>query len=60
VLAAVEAGNVAGERLEQARKFERELLWQRDRHDPKKQSEQRAVWKARTRSARAVSKGKDR
>ncbi len=60
VLAAVEAGSVAGERLEQAHKFERELVWQRDRHDPKKQSEQRAVWKARTRSVRAVMKGKYR
>ncbi len=60
VLAAVEAGSVAGERLEQARQFERELAWQRDRHDPKKLSEQRAVYKARTRNVRAHMKGKYR
>jgi ribosome biogenesis GTPase len=56
VLAAVEAGNVAGARLDQAHKFERELAWQRDRHDPLKMNEARAVWRARTRSARADQK----
>lgn len=60
MLAAVEVGNVSGERLEQAHKFERELNWQRNRHDPKKQTQQRAIWKARARSARAVLKGTER
>jgi ribosome biogenesis GTPase len=56
VLAAVEAGNVAGERLEQAHKFERELAWQRDRHDPLRMRQVRSVYRARTRSARAHQK----
>ena len=56
VLAAVAAGNVAGERLDQAHKFERELAWQRARHDPLKMNEVRAVWRARTRSTRADQK----
>ena len=56
VLAAVEAGNVAGERLDQAHKFERELAWQRDRHDPLRMREVRSVWRARTRSSRADQK----
>jgi hypothetical protein len=53
VQAAVDAGSVAGDRLAQAHQLERELAWQRDRHDPLKMSEQRSVWRARTRSARA-------
>ena len=56
VLAAVEAGNVAGERLDQAHKFERELAWQRDRHDPLRMREVRSEYRARTRSVRAVQK----
>ena len=56
VLAAVVAGDVAGERLDQAHKLGRELAWQRDRHDPLKMNEARAVWRARTRSARADQK----
>lgn len=56
VLAAVESGSVASERLDQAHKFERELAWQRDRHDPLRAKEQRAVWRARTRAARADQK----
>jgi ribosome biogenesis GTPase / thiamine phosphate phosphatase len=56
VLAAVLAGNVAGERLEQAHKFERELAWQRDRHDPLRMREVRSVYRARTRSVRADQK----
>ena len=58
VVAAVEAGNVAGERLDQAHKFERELAWQRDRHDPRKMSEARSVWRARTRAVRADMKNR--
>jgi ribosome biogenesis GTPase / thiamine phosphate phosphatase len=58
VLAAVEAGNISGERLDQAHKFERELAWQRDRHDPLRMREARSVYRARTRSARAVQKQK--
>jgi len=56
VLAAVEAGRVDGERLQQAHKFERELAWQRDRHDPLKAREARALHRARTRSVRADHK----
>ncbi len=52
VIAAVATGDVAGERLEQAHKLERELAWQRDRHDPLRMREVRAVWRARTRSVR--------
>ena len=58
VRAAVEAGNLSGERLAQAHKFERELAWQRDRHDPRRTSEARSVHRARTRSARAGQKQK--
>lgn len=53
VLAAIERGTIEGERLEQAHKFERELSWQRDRHDPHRRSEKRAVHRARTRAQRA-------
>ena len=56
VLAAVESGRVDGERLDQAHKFERELAWQRDRHDPLKAREARALHRARTRSVRAEHK----
>jgi ribosome biogenesis GTPase / thiamine phosphate phosphatase len=56
VLAAVELGSVAGERLEQAHKFERELSWQRDRHDPLRMRETRSLYRARTRSLRADQK----
>ena len=56
VLAAVAAGNVASERLDQVHKFEREQAFQRDRHDPRKLSEQRAVYRARTRASRAHQK----
>jgi ribosome biogenesis GTPase / thiamine phosphate phosphatase len=56
VLAAVELGSVAGERLEQAHKFERELIWQRERHDPLRVREARSANRARTRSQRADQK----
>src|SRR5450432_1336305 len=56
VLAAVEAGQVEAERLEQAHKFERELSWQRDRHDPRKMRDKTAMYRARTRAARAQQK----
>ena len=56
VLAAVELGSVAGERLEQAHKFERELSWQRDRHDPLRMREALSLRRARTRSLRADQK----
>ncbi|MES1174460.1 MAG: ribosome small subunit-dependent GTPase A [Myxococcales bacterium] len=58
VLAALEAGNISGERLDQAHKFERELAWQRDRHDPLRMREVRSAYRARTRSSRAVQKQK--
>ncbi len=60
VLAAVQAGTVQGARLEQAHKFERELAWQRDRHDARRMSEVRAGYRARARSARAHQKQKQR
>lgn len=56
VLAAVQAGSVDSQRLDQAHKFERELAWQRDRRDPLKQREQRAVWRARTRAVRKTER----
>lgn len=56
VLAAVEAGQVETTRLAQAHKLERELNWQRDRHDPQKMSEKTAAYRARTRAARAELK----
>jgi ribosome biogenesis GTPase / thiamine phosphate phosphatase len=56
VLAAVEQGSVTNERLEQAHKFERELAWQRDRHDPLRMREARSLYRARTRSARESQK----
>ena len=56
VLAAVANGSVAGVRLEQAHKFERELAWQRERHDPQRTSEVRAARRALNRSARAERK----
>jgi ribosome biogenesis GTPase / thiamine phosphate phosphatase len=56
VLAAIEAGSVAPERLAQAHKLERELAWQRDRHDPRKMSERIASYRARTRAVRAHQK----
>ncbi len=58
VLAAVEAGSVASERVSQAHKLERELAWQRDRHDPRALSERRSVWRARTRANRAEMKNR--
>lgn len=56
VLAAVERGGVASERLEQAHKFERELSWQRDRHDPRRMREVLSLRRARARSLRADQK----
>ena len=56
VLAAIEQGSVAAERLEQAQKFERELSWQRERYDPLRQREARALNRARTRALRADEK----
>jgi ribosome biogenesis GTPase len=56
VLAAIAAGSIERERLAQAHKLERELSWQRDRHDPRKLSEKIAASRARTRAARAGQK----
>ena len=56
VLAAVERGSVTADRLEQAHKFERELSWQRDRHDPLRMREALSLRRARTRSQRADQK----
>lgn len=53
VLAAVAAGNVAGERLDQAQRLERELSWQRQRHDPLRAREARAAWRSLSRASRA-------
>ena len=60
VLAAVERGSVAAERLEQAQKFERELTWQRERHDPLRMRETVALRRARSRSMRADQKQRQR
>ena len=56
VLAAVAEGTVLAERLEQAGKFERELSWQRERHDPQRLREMRALHRVRTRAHRADEK----
>ncbi len=53
VLAAVAAGSVAGARLDQAHKLERELAWQRDRHDPLRMREARAAWRTLSRGVKA-------
>ncbi|HEX3772898.1 MAG TPA: hypothetical protein VHV51_00470 [Polyangiaceae bacterium] len=53
---AIEAGSVAVERLAQAHKFERELRWQRDRHDLRKQSEKIALYRTRSKESRARQK----
>jgi len=60
VLAALEQGNIASERLEQAHKFERELSWQQRRYDPLRQREARALHRVRTRSQRAEEKQRRR
>jgi len=60
VAAAVERGAVSGERLEQAAKFERELSRQRDRHDPQRWSEKRALHRALHRAQRAERKQRER
>ena len=60
VLAAIEQGSIASERLEQAQKLERELSWQRDRHDPLRLREVRTLNRARTRSIRADEKQRRR
>ena len=56
VLAAIDRGDVASERLEQAHKFERELAWQRDRHDPLRMREALALRRAQARSLRGDQK----
>ncbi len=56
VLAAVEAGTVRGERLNQAHKLERELAFQRDRHDPQRQMAQTAKRKAQAKATRSLQK----
>lgn len=53
VLAAIADGSVLAERLEQANKFERELCWQRDRHDPNRLRNLRALHRVHTRAQRA-------
>ena len=56
VLAAVEAGRVAADRLHQAHKLERELAWQRDRHDPLRAQRVQAAHRARSRASRVEQK----
>ena len=56
VLAAVGLGSIRAERLEQAHKFERELAFQRERHDPLRAREALALRRARVRSQRAEQK----
>jgi ribosome biogenesis GTPase / thiamine phosphate phosphatase len=56
VQAAIEAGTFSAERLEHARKLERELFHQKARVDARLRSEQAARHKSRTRAARAASK----
>lgn len=60
VLAAVEAGTLAGERLEHAHKLERELLHQRARVDVRLRTTQHQARKALTRTVRARMKEKGR
>jgi hypothetical protein len=51
---------VARERLEQAHELERELSWQRDRYDPQRQREVRALNRAQTRALRAEQRQRRR
>jgi ribosome biogenesis GTPase len=60
VLAAVEAGKLAPERLEHAHKLERELLHQQRRVDQRLRLEAQRLSKARTRASRALMKQKGR
>jgi ribosome biogenesis GTPase len=60
VLAAVEAGTLAPERLEHAHKLERELLHQQRRVDQRLRLEAQRLSKARSRASRAFMKQKGR
>ena len=60
VLAAIEAGTLAAERLQHARKLERELLHQRRRVDVRLRAAKQQEWKARSRASRAHMKQKGR
>jgi ribosome biogenesis GTPase len=60
VLAAIQAGSLAEERLSHARKLERELLHQRSRVEVRLRLAQHQQYKARTRAARAEGKLKGR
>lgn len=60
VAAAVEAGTFSAQRLEHARKLERELLHQRARVEVRVRVAQQQTYKARTRAARSHAKMKGR
>lgn len=59
VLAAIEAGTLAAERLSHAHKLERELLYQRARVEARLRSAQQRDYKVRTRAARSQAKMKN-
>ena len=56
VLAGIEQGTIARERLAQAHELERELSWQRERHDPLRLRKVRSLKRAQTRLQRAAEK----
>ncbi|HYQ15118.1 MAG TPA: ribosome small subunit-dependent GTPase A [Polyangiaceae bacterium] len=60
VLAAVEAGTLAQERLSHAHKLERELLYQRARVEVRLRVAQQREWKVRSRASRSGAKIKGR
>ena len=60
ILGALEDGTLSAQRLEHARKLERELLHQRERVDQRLRSAKQQMMKARTRAGRALMKQKGR
>jgi len=58
VLAAIETGEIARERLAQAQLFEREADYQRMRHDPLRAQQKQAEWRRRSRASRAIQRNR--
>jgi ribosome biogenesis GTPase len=56
---ALEDGALAGERWESYLKLERELAWQRRKHDPEAASEERSKWKRIHKEQRRVRRLRD-
>ena len=52
VQASIDAGDLSAERMESWRRLQRELAWQARRSDARLQAEERAKWRAITKSRR--------